>query len=511
MKNKRYAVVASLLTLISLLPNAWAAGDLFKTPRIFDSGNRRPTKMLLANVNSDDIPDLLISNGSTITFLAGNADGSFQPPQVVYAKPVGPMAVGDVNNDGRLDLVVTTGFESESGFDIAIGKGDGTFEAPEFHKTRGLGVSGIAVSDINNDGIADVMAACECSASSCTVKHRVGIFLGTGGGAFGPERVYQLPLSGTERPIPIKVADVNHDGNSDLLFLEFGSNGVTNTSSLTVMLGRGDGTFRTPHSFFPGNGPNALTTADFNHDGKLDVAVAVQCALFCSNNDGFVAVLLGNGIGGFGPAQFYKSGAEFATGVDVGDVTADGNVDIVVSNFCTFGVGICGRGVVGVLRGNGDGTFNPAEMYNSADFFANDVAVADLNGDHKPDVAILNGSQDVFEQLSGSVSVLLGKAKFATQTTVESSANPSNFGEAVTLTATVTSASSLKPTGTVTFFRDGVSMGRFPLTEGVAQLTTTRLPLGSVTITATYNGSDLFIISTSPPLMQTVQAASSIH
>lgn len=516
MKTERYALVASLVASLLIflfsLPSAWAAGDLFKTPRIVDSGNRTPNKMFLANVNSDQFPDLLIANSGIITFLAGNADGSFQPPQVVYElhQTIGSMAVGDINNDGHLDLVVGS-LNIPSGFDIVLGRGDGTFEPPQFHKTRGHSVLGVAIGDINNDGIPDVMAVCECSSSSCTVKHRVGIFLGTGGGAFGPERVYELALSGGFRPMPVVAADVNHDGNSDLLILELGFSNGSTTSSFTVMLGRGDGTFRTPHTFFPGNGPNDLAIADLNHDGKLDAAIAVQCAEFCSNNDGFVAVLLGNGIGGFGPAQFYKSGAVFATGIDVGDVSADGELDLIVSNSCTLGVGICARGVVGILRGNGDGTFNPAENYNTADFFANDVAVADLNGDHKPDVIVLNGSQDLFEQLNGSVSVLLGKAKFSTQTTLASSADPSSVGEVVTFTATVTSASTLKPTGTVTFFRDGVSVGRFQLAEGVAQWTATHLPLGTVTITATYNGSDLFIKSTSPPLTQTIQAATSIR
>src|SRR5689334_22579872 len=106
MKTERYALVASLVASLLIflfsLPSAWAAGDLFKTPRIVDSGNRTPNKMFLANVNSDQFPDLLIANSGIITFLAGNADGSFQPPQVVYElhQTIGSMAVGDINNDG---------------------------------------------------------------------------------------------------------------------------------------------------------------------------------------------------------------------------------------------------------------------------------------------------------------------------------------------------------------------------------------------------------------------------
>jgi len=508
MTNKHYAALTALLILLLSVPHASALDELFKTPVINDTGQHRAFKMALADFNSDTIPDLVVAHEFDITFLAGNGNGTFQPPQVIYAntfQKIGAIATGDANNDGRVDLIV--GGKS-TGFDIVLGNGDGTFQAPQFHAVRGGLVWGIAINDVNNDGIADVVASYACSPQSCSNKHRVGIFLGTGGGNFGTERAYLLALSevSSGSPSALKVIDINNDGASDLLILEQG----IGTPVLTVMLGRGDGTFRTLHTFPINLGIQALATGDVNGDGKLDVVIGILCTGGCfPAHEGAVAVLLGNGSGGFAPATLYSSGAYSVTGVDVADVTADGKPDIVLSDLCIQAGASCSTGKVGILAGNGDGTFNPVQLYNSAGFFASDIAVADVNRDNKPDVIVLNTSQNVFLETNGSASVLLGKAKFATQINVASSANPSNVGQAVTFTATVSSASSLKPTGTVTFFRDGVSIGRLPLVEGVTQLTTTHLPLGSPTITATYNGSDLFIKSTSPPLTQTVQPAGS--
>ncbi len=117
----------------------------------------------------------------------------------------------------------------------------------------------------------------------------------------------------------------------------------------------------------------------------------------------------------FAPATLYSSGAYSVTGVDVADVTADGKPDIVLSDLRIQAGASCSAGKVGILAGNGDGTFNPVQLYNAAGFFASDIAVADVNRDNKPDVIVLNTSQNVFLETNGSASVLLGKAKFATQ------------------------------------------------------------------------------------------------
>jgi hypothetical protein len=121
-----------------------------------------------------------------------------------------------------------------------------------------------------------------------------------------------------------------------------------------------------------------LTVADVNGDGKPDLVVANQAS-------STVSVLLGNGDGTFQPAVSYSPGGIFSDSVAVADVNGDGNPDLLVAISCASSTGDC-SGLVGVLLGNGDGTFQPAVTYGSGGQVADSVAVADLNGDGKPDL-----------------------------------------------------------------------------------------------------------------------------
>jgi hypothetical protein len=155
--------------------------------------------------------------------------------------------------------------------------------------------------------------------------------------------------------------------------------------------------------------------------------------------------------------------------------------------------------------GNGDGTLQKAQLYLSGGKLANGVAAADVNGDQKVDVIVVN-------ELGGSggtgvVGVLLGKAKFATTTSLTSSLNPSVAGQPVSLTATVTSLGWIMPTGQVKFANGGAAIGSRALRNGIATLTTSTLPVGTLSITATYSGDIQSYKSTSPVLLQVVNSA----
>jgi len=107
-----------------------------------------------------------------------------------------------------------------------------------------------------------------------------------------------------------------------------------------------------------------------------------------------VGVLLGNGDGTFGAAVSYGSGGQGSSSVAVADVNGDGKPGLAVANFCASTNGNCGvgaAGIVGVLLGNGDGTFQPAVTYNSGGYWISDfIAVADVNGDGRPDLLVVN-------------------------------------------------------------------------------------------------------------------------
>lgn len=194
----------------------------------------------------------------------------------------------------------------------------------------------------------------------------------------------------------VAVADVNGDGKPDLI----GING-----SVAVLLGNGDGTFQPVMTFSEGGSqPFLAAVADVNGDGKLDLVVANSVSLN-------VSVLLGNGDGTFQPPVVYATGGSAWT-VAVGDMNGDGKPDIVVSNNgACYGCG--GSGSVGILLGNGDGTFQPVALYSSGgsngETSPSFVALADLNRDGKLDVAV--SSSKLVSVLLGNGDGTLKKAK----------------------------------------------------------------------------------------------------
>jgi len=131
--------------------------------------------------------------------------------------------------------------------------------------------------------------------------------------------------------------------------------------------------------------------ADVNGDDKLDLVVA-------NEQTNTIGVLLGNSDGTFQPVSIYASGGSDTWSVVVADLNGDGKQDLAVAN----GNAGAGVGTVGVLLGNGDGTFRNVVNYEAAGFLSNAVAIGDLNGDGKPDLVVADGA-------SGSVGVLSGK------------------------------------------------------------------------------------------------------
>jgi hypothetical protein len=190
-------------------------------------------------------------------------------------------------------------------------------------------------------------------------------------------------------PYSVAVGDFRGIGKQDLVTANY----CCNTTTASVFLGNGDGTFQAAVNYGAGNSPDFVAVGDFNRDGKLDLVVANECGNdpTCQSG-GTVSVLLGNGDGTFQAAASSGVGTT-PLWVAVGDFNHDGKPDLVTANF--------GSGNVSVLLGNGDGTFQTAVSYGAGGFDPDSVAVGDFNGDGKLDLAVAN-------EASNNVGVLLG-------------------------------------------------------------------------------------------------------
>jgi len=454
----------------------------------------------VADVNGDGKPDVLVANyciamtnctNGLIGVLLGNGDGTFQAA-VTYSSGGSravSLVVADVNGDGKPDVLVANQCFShancaEGGVGVLLGNGNGTFQpALSYASGKGTG-SSVAVADLNGNGSADLVVTTWNPGS-------VGVLLGNGDGTF--QGVVTYPAGG---PQASAIADVNGDGKPDIL--------IADTAGAGVLLGNGDGTFQ-PEVMYSSGGstPTSIVAADLNDDGKKDLVVM-------NFDSGNVGVLLGNGDGTFQPAVTY-GGADGAgtPSVAVADVNGDGKLNLLVVN---FQIDTKGDGGIGVFLGNGDGTFQPEAVFGSGGYFAWGLAVADVNGDGKPDLVAANLQLTRGQPLKGFVGVLLNNTTFgksATSTSLTSSLNPSIYGQKVTWTATVTSPSSITPTGTVRFksqfFTETFTIGSATLnSSGVATLTKSNLNAATYPLTAVYAGDAANLGSTSTVLNQVV-------
>lgn len=295
----------------------------------------------------------------------------------------------------------------------------------------------LVIADVNNDGHPDVITS--------NLDGTVGVMLGNGDGTLQPEVTYP---SGGSFAVSVAVADLNHDGKLDLVVANYG--GETNgDGSVAVLLGNGGGTFQTPVNYDPGWKYNGkVVVADLTGSGNLDIVVVNQTG----NGVSDIGIFFGNGTGKFQPAVKYSSGTSYAYSVAVSDLRGNGNLDIVTAAWLSQAVSILlgngdgtfqpaviyaagdyplsvatadvngdGKpdlelaesttpGAVGILIGNGDGTFQPVITYPSGGIAVDNVAVADLNGDSKPDLVVSNCgvSGGCGDGVSGQVAVLLG-------------------------------------------------------------------------------------------------------
>jgi hypothetical protein len=351
---------------------------------------------IAADLNGDGRVDLAGSNANAASVMLGNGDGTFRPKTDF---PIGfqtqALAAGDFNSDGRMDLMVTLNTPQLS-LALLTGTGTGTFNAPTFFpNTSGFDSPAIAAPDLNGDGRLDlvVMHNIECFIAPCTSARSITVLLGNGDGTFQTPSEVNVGTG----PCSMAVVDLNRDGIKDVAI------GGGNTE-LSVLIGVGNGTFvRQPVvTLVAGGDPfsasNDVGVGDLNRDSILDLVVPL------GNGHGN-AILIGNGNGTFqirSRIQIDETSAPWH--VAVADYNRDGFLDIAR----TMGDG--SFGLLQILRGNGDGTFQAPNRYLVPPPSRGGIMIlaGDWNADAKPDIAFVEGGAgtpfiDVLTNTTGGV------------------------------------------------------------------------------------------------------------
>jgi hypothetical protein len=387
-------------------------GTFRTTPVVYPLPQYDDEGLILADVNGDGLPDIVLGTAEGVlghtanymTILLNRGNGDFGPAPAEFsdvavnnnaANPTNPigLTLSDLTGNGKLDLVTTNwGYPIENltngqvpvpptinptagtvnphgTISVFPGNGDGTFGTEQQYE---VGARAIAVqaADLTGNGKKDLVVV-------NAVENTVSLLKGNGDHTFQPA----ITVAVGQGPTSLALADFNGDGKLDVA--------VTNVTdgTVSVLLNQstpGNLSFQVAGVYPVGINPSGVVARDFNHDGKMDLAVVNGGDYTSPTGATTVSILMGNGDGTFGSATtqvlwggFYGSGGDGIVSADFGN----GEQDLAVANFS--------KGEVMILKGHGDGTFTPAGTYVTG-AGTEGIVAADFNGDGKVDVAVNN-------------------------------------------------------------------------------------------------------------------------
>lgn len=331
-----------------------------------------PNTIVSGDVNNDGKADILTADqlSNSISVLLGDGKGGFSSSDTIFlGSAPSSVTIGDFNGDSKSD-VVTANYLNNS-IMVCLGIGNGKFLTPT---TINIGKEPqcVAVNDFNNDGNADIAVA---NGSDSTVS----ILLGNGNGTFSDT----LNTLVQDTPVAISIADFNKDGKADIAVANYGS------KSVSILLGKGNGTFNSANSILVDGTPNSVNIGDFNNDGHIDFATA-------NGKFNSVSIVIGNGDGTFANASNITI-EKYPSTTAIGDYNGDGKVDLAVAKYLDNSVSI--------YLGKGDGSFDLATN-EPVGKYPWSLSAGDFNSDGKADLVIANTGEN-------TVSILLNAPPLA--------------------------------------------------------------------------------------------------
>jgi hypothetical protein len=269
------------------------------------------------------------------------------------------VAVADLTGNGKLDIIAANA--DVNGVSVLLNQGNGTFGNPTTYVTATPGT--VQAADFVTGGEPDILST----------GAQFAVLMNNGDGTFHDAVESLAETNPNASPQDIAEGDLNGDGAPDIVVSDGAGNGVD------VLLNNGHGGFDAPVFYSTGanSDPQGVALADLTGDGNLDLIVA-------DAGTSSISVFLGKGDGTFEPPVTYPSAGDYTDAVAVGDVNGDGKLDVVAFDALSDDVS--------VFLGNGDGTLNKPVAYTAdmpgIDAFSNDILLADFSGDGKLDVAV---------------------------------------------------------------------------------------------------------------------------
>jgi hypothetical protein len=426
-----------------------------------------------------------ISDGKgNFTFVSSLAGGV--PSDLQYIQPIH----ADFNGDGNEDLLLTG---LAGNVTVALSHGDGTFAAPvSVYLPAGLAcpVYYAAAGDLDGDGKTDLIipyAGDQACGSAAGGPSGFYTLLGKGDGTFSAPVFTQ---AGTEL-YSATLADINGDGKLDLVLDDAPL--VTGVGfNISLALGNGDGTFGTLNTILTNYLISDVAVGDINGDGKADLVLSAEEVEGSVVTTGGILTITGNGDGTFNSPSLIASG-NFFYGMQLADMSNDGNPDIVATLYSTNGQPKNYYGMV-TLLGLGNGQFTaPVNQLESL------ASTLPQVGNFYNDNAL-----DVMTQTGYGPALFMGQG--GTSLALTASVSSAVFGSTETFTATVTDSITTRPasTGPVSFYDGTTLLGQADLTNGTATLTTASLAIGTHNVNATYAGDANSNPATASPVAVTI-------